>query len=112
MGNGKIVSEADEATQADEATEIALPPDGQVVFINDDYTTTDFVVSILKSIFHKSESEATSLMTQTHKTGRAVVGVYALDVALSRARQAMNCARKEGFPLQVKVLLLKAGNDE
>lgn len=100
------------AADEKEMFEPSEPPDGQVVFINDDYTTTDFVVDILTGVFHKSEVEAVALMMETHEKGRAVIGVYALDVAVTRARQAIKAARKEGFPLQVQVLLLPAGGDK
>ena len=76
---------------------------GKVVFINDDYTTKDFVVELLISIFHKNESDADALMEKVHKEGSAVVGVYAYDIALTRADLSKRRARANGFPLQVEV---------
>lgn len=111
-GETIAVSVASSEQDTDEESEIAEPPEGLVVFINDDYTTTDFVVSMLTGIFRKSESEAVSLMLETHEKGKAVIGVYALDVAVTRAKQTIKCARAEGFPLQVQVLLLPSGGDK
>lgn len=109
---GIAAGAVEDAPDEKEMFELTVPPDGEVVFINDDYTTTDFVVAILTGVFHKSETEAVSLMMETHEKGRAVVGVYALDVAVTRARQTIKMARKEGFPLQVQVLLLPSGGGE
>lgn len=95
-----------ELEDTDEETLPQEPPDGQVVFLNDDYTTADFVVQVLMEIFHKAQSEAMTLMMETNDKGQAVVGVYALDVAVTRARAAIQKARDAGFPLQVQVLPL------
>src|SRR5262249_13590639 len=53
----------------------------KVIFHNDDYTTMDFVITVLMRFFHKSETEATYLMLKVHKTGSAVAGHYPRDVA-------------------------------
>jgi ATP-dependent Clp protease adaptor protein ClpS len=84
-------------------TDLAVPPDCNVRFYNDDYTTKDFVVEVLLSIFHKSLDEAVTLMETVHKTGSAVVGTYTYDIAVTRARATIIRARDEGFPLNVEV---------
>jgi len=84
-------------------TDFQVPPDCAVRFYNDDYTTKDFVVDVLVSIFHKSESEAVALMETVHKTGSAVVGVYTYDIASTRTEMTKEEARKAGFPLRVEV---------
>ena len=86
-----------------EDTGFELPPDKKVVFYNDDFTTMDFVVDVLVSIFNKSRDEAEALMTAVHETGSSVVGVYTFDLALSRANLTKQIARKRGFPLRVEV---------
>lgn len=80
-----------------------VPPDCRVRFYNDDYTTKDFVVDILISVFHKSEEDAIALMETVHHSGSAVVGVYTYDIAVTRSEMAMKAARKEGFPLRITV---------
>jgi len=86
-----------------EETGYGIPPNGQVVFYNDDYTTKDFVVDVLVSVFHKSETDACGIMETVHRTGSSVVGVYSYDIAVSRAAVTKKRAREQGFPLRVEV---------
>ena len=86
-----------------EDTSIILPPDRKVVFYNDDFTTMEFVVDVLVSIFNKSHDEAESLMRAVHEQGSSVVGVYTYDIAVSRTNLTIQTARKQGFPLRVEV---------
>ena len=83
--------------------EIELPPQCTVVMYNDDYTTKDFVVELLISIFDKGEVEANFLMEQIHTEGSAVVGIYTYDIAVTKAGIATSTAKKSGFPLRVEV---------
>ena len=74
-----------------------------VIILNDDYTTMDFVVMILKTIFGKSHDEAMQLMLFVHENGEAVAGTYIYDIAQSKADKATKLARDNGFPLQLTV---------
>lgn len=76
------------------------PDKYQVVMLNDDYTTQDFVVEVLSSIFDKSFEEAHKIMWEVHYKGRAVVGIYSYDMAVSKVKQTFEKARKEEFPLR------------
>ncbi len=87
----------------DEAVSIEVPPEKDVVFYNDDYTTMEFVVEVLVSIFNKSQEDAQQLMTTVHNTGSAVVGTYTYDIAVSRTNLTRSIAKKNGFPLRVEV---------
>lgn len=69
--------------------------------LNDDETTMDFVVDVLRDIFNRSEADAEQLMMQIHMEGSAVVGTYYLDIAESKKRKTIALARKEGFPLEL-----------
>ena len=80
-----------------------LPPEKNVVFYNDDFTTMEFVVDVLVSIFNKSSVEAETLMRQVHENGSSVVGTYTYDIAVSRTNLTIQAARKNGFPLRVEV---------
>lgn len=80
---------------------IGTPKQYKVVMHNDDFTTMEFVVKVLKSVFFKSDVEAESLMLAIHKSGKAVVGVYTYDVAASKVRKATLMAREENFPLRL-----------
>ena len=74
-----------------------------IVFCNDDYTTKDFVVDVLKKLYHKNESEAILIMEQVHQKGSAVVGIYTYDIALTRVEMTISLARKNGFPLRCEM---------
>lgn len=80
-----------------------LPPEKSVVFYNDDFTTMEFVVDVLVSIFNKTHEEAEKLMLQVHEAGSSVVGTYTYDIAVSRTNLTIQIARKNGFPLRVEV---------
>ena len=82
-------------------SEIALdePPMYRVVLHNDDYTTMEFVVHILKTIFHKSEQESERIMLDVHKKGRGVCGVYTREIAQTKVEQVKTLAKQHQFPL-------------
>ena len=73
----------------------------RVIMHNDDFTTMEFVVDILGTIFFKSSEEAERLMWAVHRNGRAEVGIYSLDVAMSKVSKATERARREGFPFML-----------
>lgn len=82
---------------------IAEPKKYRVIMHNDDFTTMEFVVDVLTQIFRKNPQEAEQIMLYVHQRGRAVVGTYPYDLAVSRAEKAMARARAEGFPFLVTV---------
>lgn len=75
----------------------------KVIIYNDDFTTMEFVVMILKQVFFKSEEEAQTLMLQVHHSDKAVVGIYSYDIAVSKVNKATNMARGKGYPLRLTV---------
>ena len=79
------------------------PGDYTVVLLNDDYTTRDFVVEILKLVFHKNHDEATRIMLNVHRKGRGAVGIYTLDIAQTKVSQVHDLAQKNEFPLRCVV---------
>ena len=74
-----------------------------VVFLNDNITTQQFVVKVLKQIFNKTQEQASAIMTKIHKDGQGVVGSYVHEVAEQKGIETTLLARQEGMPLQVKV---------
>ena len=74
-----------------------------VIFLNDNVTTQDFVVKVLKQIFNKSQDEATVIMKKIHKDGQGTVGSYVHEVAEQKGIETTLLARQAGMPLQVKV---------
>ena len=75
----------------------------KVIIYNDDFTTMEFVVMILKQVFFKSEEEAQALMLQVHHSDKAVVGIYSYDIAVSKVNKATSMAREKGYPLRLTV---------
>lgn len=84
-----------------ERIDLQEPRRFKVTIYNDDFTTMEFVVEVLTTIFFKSEAEAEVLMMQVHKSKSAVVGIYSLDIAQSKVQKAILMARSEGFPLRL-----------
>lgn len=80
------------------------PVQYNVIMINDDFTTMDFVVMILMEIFKKDEVTAEQLMLKVHQTGRAVVATYPYDIAVSKVNKALSRAREHGFPFRMTIV--------
>ena len=75
----------------------------KVIIHNDDFTTMDFVVKVLRDIFFMNEQDTETLMMQVHNTGQAVVGIYSYDIAQTKSQKAIKMARENGFPLRLSV---------
>jgi ATP-dependent Clp protease adaptor protein ClpS len=71
----------------------------KVILVNDDYTPREFVVTVLKAEFHMTEDEAYKVMITAHRHGVCVVGVFAKDVAETKATRATEAGRAKGYPL-------------
>ena len=82
-----------------------------VILMNDDYTTMEFVLEVLESFFHKSETEAHAIMLKVHQEGRGVAGVYPFDIAETKADQVHDAARERGFPLRCLVEPMESGSE-
>ena len=72
----------------------------KVILLNDDYTSMDFVVSILETIFSKSPSEAVQIMLQVHNNGKGMCGIFSKQIAETKINLVHERARAEGFPLR------------
>ena len=81
-------------------TEKKEPELYKVILLNDDYTTMEFVVSVLESVFQKSPAEAYRVMMAVHTQGRGVAGIYPWEVAETKADAVISLARDAGFPLK------------
>lgn len=75
----------------------------KVIMLNDDFTPMDFVVSLLKSFFNKTQQEATEIMMQIHQEGVGVCGVYTFEVAEMKASQVVEAARRSQHPLRCEI---------
>jgi len=78
-----------------------LPKRYKVIFHNDDYTTMEFVVQVLRSVFGHSEVVAIELMLQVHLNGMAVCGVYTAQIAEMKIAEVHRLARDKGWPLRL-----------
>ncbi len=84
-------------------TSLREPRRYKVYIHNDDFTTMEFVVLVLKQVFFMNDENAHALMLQVHHSNKAVVGIYTYDVAVSKAQKATNMARENGYPLRLTV---------
>ncbi len=82
---------------------IREPRHYRVVMHNDDFTPMDFVVEILISIFHKNEVEAERLMLMVHESGKAAIGSYPYDIAVTKVQTAAAKAKEAGYPFRMTV---------
>ena len=85
---------------AETETDLTEPPLYRVLLINDDYTTMDFVVEVLRSVFNKSTEEATRIMLNVHHAGAGLCGVFSFEVAETKVDTVHALAREHGFPLK------------
>ncbi len=98
-----IMEQQQSSFKEKERTGLREPRRFKVIIYNDDFTTMEFVVKILTTVFYKSPAEAEVLMMQVHKSQSAVVGIYTYDIAQSKVQKATRMARSEGFPLRLTV---------
>lgn len=71
----------------------------KVLLHNDDYTPMEFVVLVLREVFHKSDADATAIMLHAHTRGFAVAGVYSFEIAETKVQETMALADQHSFPL-------------
>ena len=95
----KINSEREELTVTESREKFEKPPLYKVLLHNDNYTTMEFVVFILRTIFNKSESDAVRIMLAVHHQGLGVSGVYPREIAEMKSAKATELARQNEFPL-------------
>ena len=86
------------AEKQDTDVKIKQPPKYVVIFMNDDFTSMDFVVEMLKKYFGYDMMKAINIMMEVHTNGNGIVGVYPKDIAETKVECVMNEARKREFP--------------
>ena len=91
------------AVASKERTEVKEPRPYRVLFHNDDYTTMEFVVQALISIFGRTVPEATRIMLHVHHDGVGTAGIYPREVAETKVGEVDVAAQAEGMPLRVTV---------
>ncbi len=71
----------------------------KVILLNDDYTPREFVVQVLKAVFRMNESQAYRVMMTAHQRGACVIAVFTKDVADTKAKEATELGKSNGYPL-------------
>jgi ATP-dependent Clp protease adaptor protein ClpS len=71
----------------------------KVILHNDDYTTQEFVVWVLETVFRKPEAEAVRVMLDVHKRGKGIAGIYPFDIADTKVAQVKAVAEQHEYPL-------------
>lgn len=91
--------EHDNAVITENQQEITKPPLYKVILHNDDFTTMDFVVYVLRTVFHHSEEDAVRIMLNVHQQGIGVAGIYTYEVAESKVTKVEALALEHEYPL-------------
>ena len=95
--------ELDEQVKKKTRQKLKSPQSYKVLLHNDNYTTMEFVVFVLETVFRKSLVEATQIMIHVHENGIGVCGSYTFEVAETKVDAVRDRAAKEGFPLQANL---------
>lgn len=90
-------------TERRQKIEIEEPPMYKVLLLNDDYTSMEFVVMVLETIFHKPLAKASQIMLNVHHQGKGVAGIYTREVADTKVALVHNMARKNQYPLKCSI---------
>jgi ATP-dependent Clp protease adaptor protein ClpS len=99
-GNGGGLGREDVVTERRTQTKTKKPSMYKVILLNDDYTPMEFVVELLKVVFHKPHAEATRIMLHVHQNGMGVAGVYPFEIAETKVKTVDELARENQFPLK------------
>jgi len=91
------------ATKTKTEVKFSLPPEFKVIYLNDNKTTYEFVIESLMQVFKHSYDKSYELATEIDNSGSAVVAVLPAEIAEAKAIRVIDAARRNGFPLQVKV---------
>ena len=92
-------------TKTENVTSVKEPERYKVVILNDNSTPMEFVIELLKLIFHHTQEDAVQIMIQVHQNGKGTAGVYSYEVAEQKAMESTQIARTNGHPLGVSVEL-------
>ncbi len=98
MNEEKIQS--DENVAEKEKLKTEEPSLYRVILLNDDYTTMEFVIHVLETVFHKPLPEATRIMLSVHKKGAGLCGVYTREIAETKVAYVHAMASENQFPLK------------
>ena len=89
----------DEAVLTESETRLEKPKLFKVVLHNDDFTTMDFVIFILRTVFHRSEIDSVTIMMKVHQEGIGIAGIYPYEIAQMKSEKANDLSRTHEYPL-------------
>ncbi len=75
----------------------------KVLLHNDDYTTQEFVVWVLETVFNMKPADAYSVMMHVHQAGVGVAGLFTRDVAETKVKATQRLAEQHEYPLLVTI---------
>jgi ATP-dependent Clp protease adaptor protein ClpS len=101
-GNGSRGTGGDTVTErrTKEKVKTQRPSMYKCILLNDDYTPMEFVVEILKTVFHRQHAEATRIMLHVHQNGMGVAGVYPFEIAETKIKTVEELAHESQYPLK------------
>ncbi|WP_224367654.1 ATP-dependent Clp protease adaptor ClpS [Hyalangium versicolor] len=99
----KFENDENVVTETKPEKKLKKPTLYKVLLHNDNYTTREFVVAVLKEVFHKSETDAVQIMLHVHYNGIGVAGVYTYEVAETKIKIVEAAAKDNGFPLRLSM---------
>lgn len=100
MANSETNTGKNVKVQVKTREQVQVPSLYKVLMHNDDYTTMEFVVEILQTVFNKSSMDAEKIMLTIHFQGVGYCGTFPYAIAETKADQVRMKARKAGFPLR------------
>ena len=93
----------DESIAVEQEKQVEKPRLYKVLLHNDHYTTMEFVVFVLESVFRKTTGQAVQIMLNVHQEGMGIAGVFTSSVAETKVTKVHELAEQEGFPLKCSV---------
>lgn len=99
----KTLTNIDSSVDTIERIKLQPPKMWNVILLNDDATSMEFVILVLMQIFHKSFDDATDLMMRIHEQGQGIAGTYSNEVAVTKRDETISAARSNNFPLKVVI---------
>jgi ATP-dependent Clp protease adaptor protein ClpS len=97
----RLENDAGTLTQVKPEKKLKRPRLYRVLLHNDDYTTREFVVQVLHTVFHRDEQDAIRIMLHVHHNGVGVAGVFTREVAETKIQRVERMAREQEFPLRL-----------
>jgi ATP-dependent Clp protease adaptor protein ClpS len=99
-------TDIEEIVNIEEVTDNKLkePKKYKVLVYNDDFTTIEFVISLLMTIFKHSQNSAVELTKRVHNEGKAIAGIYSYEIAEQKVLDATDISRANNYPLVIRAL--------